>query len=59
VAYFAAVREFQFSKVLDKWSEHANHMFSRLENHVESLWDGIAERPGNREERRRKKKTKR
>jgi hypothetical protein len=34
-------------------------MFPRLENCVELLWDGIVERPGSREERKRKKKTKR
>jgi len=32
-------------------------MFLRLENYVELPWGGIVERPGSREERKRKKKT--
>jgi len=34
-------------------------MFQRLKNYVELFWDGIVEELGSREERRRKKKTKR
>jgi len=34
-------------------------MFIGTENDVELVWDGLVERPGSREERKRKKKTKR
>ena len=35
--------------------EYAIHMFLRLENYVELLWEGIVEGAGSREERKRKK----
>lgn len=37
----------------------ANYMFSRLEGLAGLLWDGIGERPGSREEGKRRKKTRR
>jgi hypothetical protein len=40
-------------------SKCGNHILPELENYVELLWDGLVERPGSREERKRKKKTRR
>jgi hypothetical protein len=44
---------------VDEWLEYTNHMSVRFENYVDSPWDGIIERPGSREERKREKKTRR
>jgi len=37
--------------------KYASNVFIRLERDVESVWDGLVERAGSREERERKKKT--